>query len=219
MNDKREILGWTMYDWANSAFSTTVVSALLGPYIISLAEASKEPLALFGAEIHPASIYPFAISFSVLLQVVFLPLLGTLADYTNLKKKLMMAFAYTGAIATMLLFFIRTDMPAFGTNGAVILGSLLFIIANLSFGAAIVFYNAYLPEIASPDQRDRISATGFGLGYLGGGLLLLLNLIIITFMEDTGLAVRLSLASAGIWWLLFTYLFPSKAVAYTKRRE
>lgn len=210
INDRREIFGWTMYDWANSAFSTTVVTALLGPYILALAESSPEPLSLFGVTVEPAAIFPFSASLSVLLQVLFLPLLGTVADYTHLKKRMLLTFAYLGAAATILLFLIRADMPALGTNGAVILGSLLFIVANLSFGAAIVFYNAFLPDIATPDQRDMVSSRGFALGYLGGGLLLLLNLGLITLMEDTALAVRISLASAGVWWLVFTYLFPRR---------
>ncbi|GAB4153382.1 MAG: MFS transporter [Candidatus Promineifilaceae bacterium] len=210
MNDKREILGWTMYDWANSAFSTTVVTALLGPYILNLAEASAEPLILLGITIEPAAIFPFSVSLSVLLQVLFLPLLGTIADYTHLKKKMMMSFAYAGAVSTVLLFFIREEMPIFGTNGAVLVGSLLFIVANLSFGAAIVFYNAFLPDITTPDQRDAVSSRGFAFGYLGGGLLLLLNLGLLSVMEDTALAVRISLASAGVWWLVFTILFPQR---------
>lgn len=210
MNDKREIFGWTMYDWANSAFSTTVVTALLGPYIESLASSSTSPVMLFGFQIEPAAIYPFTVSLSVLIQVLFLPLLGTIADFTNLKKRMMMGFAYTGATATMLLFVVQADMPVLGTNGAVLLASFLFIVANLSFGAAIVFYNAFLPEIASADQRDIVSSRGFAVGYVGGGLLLLLNLILLSVMEDTVLAVRLSLASAGVWWLVFTYIFPQQ---------
>ena len=210
INDKREIRGWMMYDWANSAFSTTVVTALLGPYVLSLAESSTAPLTFAGIEIEPASIFPFSASLSVLLQVLFLPILGTIADYTNLKKKMMLVFAYIGAIATILLFFMQSDMPVLGTNGVVLAGSLLFIIANLCFGAAIVAYNGFLPDIASPDQRDKVSSQGWALGYLGGGLLLLINLGLITVMEDTGLAVRISLASAGVWWLVFTYFFPQK---------
>ena len=210
MNDKREIFGWTMYDWANSAFSTTVVTALLGPYIQALAESSSTPLMIFGFPVQPAAIFPASASLSVLLQVFFLPLLGTIADYTNLKKRMMMTFAYIGAVTTILLFTVQADMPVLGTNGAVILASVLAIVANLCFGAAIVFYNAFLPEIASPDQRDAVSSRGFAFGYLGGGLLLLVNLGLLNFMEDTGLAVRISLASAGVWWLVFTYIFPSK---------
>jgi UMF1 family MFS transporter len=208
LNDKREILGWTMYDWANSSFSTTVVTALLGPYILALAQSSDTPLLLFGNAIQPAAIFPFSASLSVFLQVFFLPLLGTIADYTNLKKKMMLGFAYGGAIATILLFVVQADMPGLGTNGAVLLASFLMIIANLCFGAAIVFYNAFLPDIASPDQRDSVSARGFAFGYLGGGLLLLANFGLLATLNDTALAVRISLASAGVWWLVFTYLFP-----------
>ena len=210
MNDKREITGWMMYDWANSAFSTTVVTALLGPYIQSLAESTTEPLRLFGGVIEPGAIYPFAVSFSVVLQVIFLPLLGAIADHTALKKRMLLAFAYTGALATILLFFIRGDMPLLGTSGAVLLGSLLLIIANLAFGAAIVFYNSFLPQIVSPDGRDAISSRGWALGYLGGGLYLLLNLVLLLLMDDTTLAVRISLAGAGVWWLVFTILYPRR---------
>ncbi|MBK9053293.1 MAG: MFS transporter [Chloroflexi bacterium] len=206
VNDRREILGWTMYDWANSAFSTTVVTTFLGPYLLALAQANAAADGLYyvaGYGIEPAAIFPFCVSLSVILQVFFLPILGTIADYTHLKKPMMMGFAYTGAAATLLLFFIQGNL--------VLLGGLLFIIANLSFGAAIVFYNAFLPDISSPDQRDTVSSRGFAFGYLGGGLLLLLNLILVQTMPDNaGLAVRLSLASAGIWWLGFTVIFPQR---------
>ncbi|MFQ5408604.1 MAG: MFS transporter [Anaerolineales bacterium] len=210
INDRREINGWVMYDWANSAFSTTVVTALLGPYILALAESSATPLHLFGASIEAAAIFPFSVSLSVLLQVLFLPLLGTAADFTPHKKRLMLTFAYAGAFATILLFVVHGDMAALSTNGAVLLGSALFVAANLCFGAAIVSYNSFLPDIVSPDRRDQVSSKGFAWGYFGGGLLLLINLALLTVMEDTGLAVRISLASAGVWWLVFTYLFPHR---------
>jgi UMF1 family MFS transporter len=210
VNDKREIRGWAMYDWANSAFSTTVVTALLGPYILALARSSPESIRLFGVPIEPAAIYTFGVGFSVLLQVPFLPLLGTIVDYTHLKKRILLTFAYIGALATILLYFVRVDMSFLGTNGAILLGSILLIIANLCFGGAIVAYNSFLPDIASPDRRDAVSSQGFALGYLGGGLLLLINLIMLTLMDDTVLAVRLSLASAGVWWIVFTYLYPRR---------
>lgn len=201
MNDKRELFGWTMYDWANSAFSTTVVTTFLGPYLLDLAK-SQGGVNVLGYLIEPAAFFPFATSISVVLQVFFLPLLGAIADYSNLKKRMLVMFASIGATSTILLFLIQGDL--------VLLGGILYIIANLSFGAAIVFYNAFLPEIASPDQRDTVSSKGFAYGYLGGGILLLLNLILFQLMEDTGLAVRINLASAGIWWLAFTYIFPRR---------
>ena len=202
MDNKREIFGWSMYDWANSAFSTTVATTFLGPYLDTLAKAQGGTVNFLGLQIEGAAFFPFCVSISVILQVLFLPILGTIADYSNLKKPMMLLFAYTGAAATLLLFLVQGNL--------IVLGGFLFILANLAFGAAIVFYNAFLPDIANPDRRDSVSSQGFAFGYIGGGVLLLLNLILINWMEDKALAVRISLASAGIWWLVFTYLFPQQ---------
>jgi MFS transporter, UMF1 family len=205
VNDKREIFGWAMYDWANSAFSTTVGTVFLGPYIASLAALAAannaDGLARFlGIPVAPDSFLPYCISFSVGLQVLFLPILGAIADYSHMRKRMMQIFATIGAITTILMFFITADLWW--------LGGVLFILANLTFGAAIVFYNAYLPDIASEDQRDRVSSYGWAMGYLGGGLLLLLNLGFFMFSEKLGvpkdLSVRINLASAGVWWLAFS---------------
>ena len=206
-NDRREIFGWAMYDWANSAFSTTVGTVFLGPYIASLAaEAAKaypDGLArFFGIPVAPDSFVPYCISFSVGLQVLFLPILGAIADYSHLRKRMMQIFATIGAVATIAMFAI--------TGNLWWLGGVLFIFANLAFGAAVVFYNAYLPDIASEDQRDRVSSFGWAMGYLGDGLLLALNLAFFIFHEKlgvpTGLAIRINLASAGIWWLGFSFI-------------
>ncbi len=204
VENKREILGWTMYDWANSAFVTTVLTAFLGPYLGSLAEA-QGGVNIFGFILKADAFWPTCGAIAVILQVLLLPILGAIADYSNLKKRMMMVFAYVGAGATIALFLVQGDL--------VILGGLLFIIANLSFGAAIVFYNAFLPEIVHPEARDSVSSRGFAIGYLGGGLLLLANLVLYNIMNANGqgiLAVRISLASAGVWWLFFTYIFPQR---------
>ena len=221
VNDKREIFGWAMYDWANSAFSTTVGTVFLGPYVASLAAAAAKaefllrngvewneklhpPLlaSLFGLPVAPDSFLPYCVSISVGLQVLFLPILGAIADYSHLRKRMMQIFATFGALATVAMFLL--------TDSVWWLGGLLFILANLAFGAAIVFYNAYLPDIASEDQRDRVSSYGWAMGYLGGGLLLLLNLALYQLRDqiglETGLAVRINLASAGVWWLGWAFL-------------
>jgi UMF1 family MFS transporter len=155
-----------------------------------------------GIPVAPDSFLPYCISFSVGLQVLFLPILGAIADYSHLRKRLMQIFATIGAIATILMFFITAELWW--------LGGVLFILANLAFGAAIVFYNAYLPDIASEEERDRVSSYGWAMGYLGGGLLLALNLAFFIFSEDLGvpnsLAVRINLATAGIWWLGFSFI-------------
>ena len=206
INDRREIFGWAMYDWANSAFSTTVVTVFFGPYLTNLAkEASAATggfLYLAGLPIKFDSYFAYCVSISVLLQAGFLPVLGALADYSHLRKQLLMFFSTVGAITTILMFFI-------GPTGYW-LGGALFILANLTFGASIVFYNSYLPSIASEDQRDRVSAHGFALGYIGGGILLLLNLVLYLFKGaigiDSAMVARISLASAGIWWLGFSFI-------------
>jgi len=207
--NRGEIFSWAMYDWANSAFSTIVVTTLLGPYLSNLAQASGG-VSFLGMRFEPDAFFPTMVSISVILQVLFLPLLGTIADYSALKKRLMLIFAAIGAMATMLLFFIKPDMPIVDANGAIVLGGLLFITANLSFGAAVVLYNAFLPDIAEPKDRDRVSSFGWALGYLGGGLALLVALGLFTMMSDKGLAVRIGLALAGAWWLIFTLAFPAR---------
>lgn len=207
INDKRETYGWAMYDWANSAFSTTVGTVFLGPYLASLAndvaKLSPDGMAHLGSiPIAPDSFLPYCVSFSVGMQVLFLPILGAIADYSHLRKQMMQIFATLGALATILLFFIAGNLWW--------LGGLLFILANLAFGASMVFYNSYLPDIASEDKRDSVSSYGWAMGYLGGGLLLLLNLVFYQFREKlgipTGLAVRINLASAGVWWLGFSFI-------------
>jgi UMF1 family MFS transporter len=206
VNDKREIFGWAMYDWANSAFSTTVGTVFLGPYMASLAAKAAESFPdgmarLLGVPIAPDSFYPYCVSISVGLQVLFLPILGAIADYSHLRKQMMQVFAVTGAVATIALFLTSVEMWW--------LSGLLFMIANLAFGAAIVFYNSYLPDIASEDQRDRVSSYGWAMGYLGGGLLLVANLAFYLLREKIGvptdLAVRINLASAGVWWMGFSF--------------
>src|SRR3972149_8596995 len=183
VNDRKEIFGWAMYDWANSAFSTTVGTVFLGPYVASLARAAAEAagtaaVSFFGISVAPGLFLPYCISFSVGMQVLFLPILGAIADYSHLRKRMMQIFATIGAVATILMFFITGDLWW--------LGGVLFIIANLAFGAALVFYNAYLPDIASEEERDRVSSYGFSIGYLGGFILLVLNLILFLLGENFG---------------------------------
>lgn len=207
--NRSEIFSWAMYDWANSAFSTIVVTTLLGPYLSNLAQ-TVGGVNFLGMRFEPDAFFPTMVSISVILQVLFLPLLGTIADYSALKKRLMLIFATIGAMATLLLFFVKPDMPMLDANGAIVLGGLLFIVANLSFGAAVVLYNAFLPDIAEPKERDRVSSFGWALGYLGGGIALAIALGLYMVMDDKGMAVRIGLALAGAWWLIFTLAFPAR---------
>jgi UMF1 family MFS transporter len=205
VNNRREIFGWAMYDWANSAFSTTVVTVFLGPYLTAITKAAADTnglIDLLGVPIRFDSYFTYLISASVLLQVTFLPILGALADYSHLRKRLLEVFCVIGATATFSLFLVQPGWHW--------VGGLLFLVANLAFGASIVFYNSYLPNIASEDQRDRVSSFGWAMGYLGGGLLLLLNLVLFlaasSFGVSEALVARISLASAGAWWLGFALI-------------
>lgn len=202
MNLKKVRRSWYLYDWANSAFSTTVVTVFLGPYLTSIADSAADEngfINFLGFNIRGGSLYPYAISISVILQVLILPIVGAVADRLKNRNMFLALFAYLGSISTMLLYFVDGD--------SFTLGAVLFIVANLSFGSAIVVYNSYLPDIASPDERDLISSRGWALGYAGGGLLLVANLALFTFHESLGLtsaeAVRISLFSAGFWWAIF----------------
>jgi UMF1 family MFS transporter len=202
---RREQRGWYFYDWANSAFSTTVVTVFLGPYLSTIARAAADahgwvhPL---GLDVRAKAVFPFAVTVSVIAQVVLLPVTGALIDHTGRKRGTLALFAYLGAFATIGLFF--------ASGGRYLLAAGLFILANISLGCADVAYNAFLPDIAGPDERDAISSRGWGVGYLGGGLLLALNLVLYLLHDSFGLsqamAVRISLASAGVWWAAFTLI-------------
>lgn len=202
---RREQRAWYMYDWANSAFPTTVLTVFIGPYLTTITKAAADHhgyVELLGVNVTAEAFFPYIVSLSVLLQVLLLPLLGAIADYSQFKKRMFALFAYVGAFATLGMYFLQ------GTN--YLLGGILFLVANLGFGASVVFYNAFLPDIAAPDERDHVSSVGWALGYLGGGLLLALNLALFSRAADFGLstgeAVRINLASAGLWWAIFTLI-------------
>jgi MFS transporter, UMF1 family len=201
----REQRSWYMYDWANSAFASTVVTLFFGPYITAIAKAGADSsgrIFPLGIAVDPRSYWSYLIALSVGTQVIALPILGAIADTSRRKKQLLGFLAYLGALATVAMFFIQGDRY--------LLGGLLFLVANLAFGASIVIYNAFLPEIAPEDRRDDVSSKGWGIGYLGGGLLLALNLVLYQRAGALGLseamAVRISLASAGVWWALFSLI-------------
>ncbi|MEU8300511.1 MFS transporter [Micromonospora sp. NPDC048909] len=209
---RRERTGWYIYDWANSAFQTTVITVFLGPFLTTVAELAAgcelgadscdgyvHPL---GIRVAAGSYYPYLISLSVFLTVFVLPVIGAIADRSAHKKRLLAGAAFTGSGATIAMAFVTGDRY--------LLGGVLFLIANISFGAAIVVYNSFLPQLGGPDERDGISSRGWALGYLGGGLLLALNLVAVTLFSEEGNPqrtldlARWSIVSAGVWWALFT---------------
>ncbi|MGH8893101.1 MAG: MFS transporter, partial [Actinomycetes bacterium] len=197
---RRARTGWILYDVANSAFVTTVVTALGGPYLTALAEAAAGPadrVDLLGWEPRAGSVYAYVTSASVVVQVLLLPLLGALADRARGKQRLLAAGTGTGVVATMVL--------ALATGWQ--LAALALLVANVAFGAAIVAYNAFLADVAPPDERDKVSSQGFAAGYLGGAVLLALALVALKVGPGVGLStgtvVRGSVVAAGLWWGAF----------------
>ncbi|WP_341715682.1 MFS transporter [Micromonospora sp. FIMYZ51] len=207
---RRERTGWYFYDWANSAFQTTVITVFLGPFLTSIAKTAAgcqlgEDCTGFvyplGIKVAAGSYYPYLISLSVLLTVFVLPVIGAIADRSLHKKRLLAGTAFTGAFATIAMIFVTGDRY--------LLGGALFLVANIAFGAAIVVYNSFLPQLGGPDERDGISSRGWALGYLGGGLLLALNLVAVQSFDNgtperTLDLARWSIVSAGLWWAAFT---------------
>ncbi|ANW21167.1 MFS transporter [Streptomyces clavuligerus] len=200
---RREQRGWYFYDFACSVYSTSVVTVFLGPYLTSVAKAAADadgyvhPL---GVPVRAGSLFAYAVSASVLLAVVLMPLAGAWADRTGRRKPLLAAAAYTGAAATTGLFLVSGERY--------LLGALLLIVANAALAVSMVVYNAYLPEIAAPGERDAVSSRGWAFGYTAGALVLVVDLVLYTGHERFGLsegeAVRIALASAGLWWGAFT---------------
>ena len=187
---KKIINSWSMYDWANSAFATTIMAAVLPIYYSAISEPALTP--------NQATAYwGYTNSIALLLVALLSPILGAVADFRGAKKRYLTYFALIGISATALMYFL--------TSGDWLFASVLFIIGNIGFAGANVFYDSLLPHIAQKGDIDQVSTRGYAMGYLGGGLLLAVNLAMIMLSPDhlTALMTRISLASVAIWWLLF----------------
>ncbi len=189
-----ELRAWVMYDWANSAFMTTIVTAVFPIYFSTVAAADLDPAAA-------SSRFAAATTIALLVVAVLAPILGAVADFAGIKKKMLGSFLGLGVIATACMFFIE--------QGDWQLGAGLFILGNIGAAGSFVFYDSLLPHIASRQEMDRVSTAGYALGYLGGGLLLAINVAWIRWPESFGiegqvLAMRLAFLSVAIWWLGFS---------------
>ncbi|WP_405610345.1 MFS transporter [Streptomyces sp. NBC_00076] len=200
---RREQRGWYFYDWACSVYSTSVLTVFLGPYLTSVAKSAADPDGFvhpLGIPVRAGSFFAYTVSLSVIVAVLVMPLVGAAADRTGRKKPLLAAAAYTGAAATTAMFFLDGDRY--------LLGGLLLVVANAAQSVAMMLYNSYLPQIAPPEERDAVSSRGWAFGYAAGSLVLVVNLVLYTGHESFGLsesaAVRICLASAGLWWGAFT---------------
>ncbi|WP_368396646.1 MFS transporter [Streptomyces sclerotialus] len=200
---RREQRGWYWYDWANSVYSTTVLTVFLGPYLTSVAKAAADAEGFvhpLGIPVRAGSFYAYSVSASLLLSVLVMPLAAALADRSGRKKPLLGGCAYVGAAATTGMFFLDGDRY--------LLGGALLIVANVSFVISMMVYNSYLPQIAGPEERDAVSSRGWAFGYVAGALVLVADLVLYAGHASFGLsqesAIRICLASAGLWWAVFT---------------
>ena len=189
-----ELRAWAMYDWANSAFQTTIIAAVFPIYFASVAAVDLP-------DAERTSRFAWATTIAIVIVALVAPLLGAIADYAAVKKRMLAVFMGLGVAATLAMFAI--------TRGDWMLALVLFVIGNIGVAGSIVFYESLLPHLVSQDELDRVSSAGYAIGYLGGGVLLAINLLMIQQpawfgIPDSGTAVRLSFASVGLWWLVFS---------------
>ncbi|MBR9922483.1 MAG: MFS transporter [Bacteroidetes bacterium] len=211
LNNKRTINAWAFFDCANSSYALVISVAIFPAYFIS---ATDDLIQIGNWQVSNSSLYAYAISAAYLLLAVFSPLLSGIADYGGRKMRFLRFFTILGSTACISLFFFKgmsDTATQLANNQQLLLGTGAFMLATIGFAGGLVFYNSYLPEIASEDQYDRVSAKGFSFGYIGSVILLIINLIIIMKPEWFGiqqdsLAIRLAFVMVGLWWIGFAII-------------
>lgn len=195
-NDRRSIFGWAMYDWANSAYTTTTLAVLM-PALFTGEIMPEEGFEILGRTLDGESLFGYTVSFAAILAFLFSPVLGAVGDFSASKLRFLKAFAYLGAILSTLF--------ALAGPGDVWFTIVLFLVVESCWAIAAVFYDSFLPHLSTSDTIDRISSKGFAFGYLGGGFQFLLSLLLINFSPESfaSTAARIGIVFAGIWWLGF----------------
>ena len=216
--DKRVVRGWVMYDWANSVYQLTIASAIFPIYYNTITRTGDNfTVSFFGKPIINTVLYSWAIAAAYLLVAIGSPLFSSMADYSGRRKAFMRSFTMIGAVACGALFFFDKDH--------IELGVIAFALGTIGYGGSIVFYNSFLPVIAEPEKQDRISARGYSMGYLGGVVLLLFNLLMIMkpdlfgIAADSSLPARISFLTVFIWWIGFSQITFSRLPKYTFRKR
>ncbi|MEX1003876.1 MAG: MFS transporter [Acidimicrobiia bacterium] len=190
-NDRRIIFGWAMYDWANSAYSTVIAGAVLPAYFVGEVVGDEGWNGRSGE-----SLFALTLALGTLLLFLAMPVLGAIADFSASKRRFLRVFAYGGSLFTASLFL--------ATSGNVLATLGLFLLAQIGFVGANVFYDGFLPDITTPETIDKVSSRGFALGYIGGGLWLGIVLALTQFSADAALAARIGIGATGLWWAGFT---------------
>ncbi len=203
--DKKVIHSWCMYDWANSVYNLVINTSIFPIYYAAVTsnEMTGHKVDFFGFSVVNSVLYSYALSLSYLLSALILPLLSGIADYTGKKKTFLKIFTTIGSLACIGLFFFTSENLEWGI--------ICVLLASLGYSSSLVFYDAYLPEIAPESMTDRISARGYSYGYIGSALLLILSLVLITFydtfgFETKGMATRVVFLVVGVWWIGFAQI-------------
>ncbi|WP_316810207.1 MFS transporter [Pedobacter heparinus] len=204
-NDKKVIRSWAFFDWANSAYNLVITSTIFPAYytIITTTVQHGDQVSFFGRTFTNTALSNYALSFAYLVMVILMPILTSMADYRGNKKTFMKLFTYMGSLACMGLYFFKLETLEFGI--------ICFVLAAMGYVGGVVFNNSYLPEIASPDQQDRVSAKGYAFGYIGSVLLQLICFVFVLKPElfgitDLSFPPRLSFLLVGLWWIGFAQL-------------
>ena len=204
LNNPRVIKAWCLYDWANSVYNLVITSTIFPVYYIAVTTSGDSDLVnFFGFSLPNTVLYSYSLSFSFLVVAAMQPILSGIADYSGNKKNFMKYFTWLGGLSCICLFFFDGENVEFGITCSVF--------ASIGYGGALVFYNSYLPEIATYDQYDTISAKGFSYGYIGSVLLLIFNLVMIQKPEWFGLTpgnlpAKISFLTVGVWWIGFAQI-------------
>lgn len=212
-SNQKTIRAWVMYDWANSVFQLTIASAIFPVYYSSVTSSGgNDTVDFFGLEIINTVLYSWTIAAAYLLLGFLSPLLSSIADYTGRRKTFMKIFTWLGAVGCGMLYFFNNDRLE--------LGIVSFFFAWIGYGGSLVFYNSFLPVIAKPEDHDRISARGYSMGYLGGVVLLILNLIVVLKplwfgITDPGMPARISFLTVFLWWIGFSQITFNRLPKYT----
>jgi len=206
--DKKLINAWSFYDWANSVYSLVIGTAVFPIYYESVTGSNGGIVQFLGTDWHNTTIYSYSLGFSFLVVAFLSPILSAIADYTGNKKRFMQFFCLLGSLSVASLFFFTGEENIW-------IGLVFTMLASIGFWGSIVFYNAYLPEVAEPKDHDRVSAKGFMLGYIGSVILLIFNLSMVMKPElygitDSGLPARISFLTVGVWWFGFAQYTFSK---------
>ena len=219
---KKVINAWAFYDWANSVYNLTITSTIFPIYWTAVSTSNgSTKVEFFGRFYENTALYSYALSLSFLIVALISPILSGIADYNGSKKRFLQTFCFIGSVSCSALFFFNKTNIEFGI--------LAFMMGTIGWAGSLVFYNSYLPEIATEDEQDKVSAKGFALGYVGSSLLLILNLIVILFPESFGipkessLPARIAFLAVGIWWFGFAqytfYYMPKNKSGFSLRLD